>query len=302
VLRTLGLDIIGPSSPTGRAEPPDLTRCGRSSSPGRCPGIGVLVDYVRWRTVDVVDVVVLSGIGISIVLAIVTNDPDVVLLESAAITAIFGTACLVSLSARRPLIFYFGQAFYGGRHSFEGAEMDADYEKYEEARYFWRIVTAVWGLTHIALAAALAAIVQTSSTSTALTFNRTVPWILNGGLIAWSVWWVNACGRRTRAKTSRQPTDPSGSAQVGMRLGDRDRRAAGPRLDEVLPHGLAVEPVQPGHDDLLGVAGRTGVRLWIVGDVRLDEVGIGDPELQDLAAVVIPSQPGELLLPYEQRG
>jgi uncharacterized membrane protein len=78
--------------------------------------------------------------------------------------------------------------------------MDTDYDQYEEARYFWRIVTTVWGLTHIALAAVLTAIVQGSSTSTALTFNRTVPWVLTGVLIAWAVWW----GERLRAQ---KPTD-----------------------------------------------------------------------------------------------
>jgi hypothetical protein len=196
VLRVLGLDIIGPLVAYRACRAAGLDEVWSLVIAGSLPGLGVLVDYLRWRTVDVVGVVVLSGIGISIVLAIVTDDPKVVLLESAAITAAFGIACLLSLSARRPLIFYFGQAFYGGRHSSDGAELDADYDTYEEARYFWRIVTAVWGLTHIALGAALAAIVQTSSTSTALTFNRTVPWILNGGLIAWSVRW----GERLRAE------------------------------------------------------------------------------------------------------
>jgi hypothetical protein len=162
---------------------------------GTLPVIGVLVDYLRWRTVDVVGVVVLSGIGLSIVLAVVTDDPKIVLLESAAITGAFGSACLVSLATRQPLIFYFGQAFYGGRHSAEGAEMEADFDRYGEARFFWRTVTLVWGLTHIALAAVLAAIVQASSTDTALTVNRTVPWILTGALIAWAVWW----GERLRA-------------------------------------------------------------------------------------------------------
>jgi len=61
-------------------------------------------------------------------------------------------------------------------------------------------VTVVWGLTHIALAVVLTAIVQTASTGTALTFNRTVPWVLTAALIGWSVWW----GERLRAE---QPTD-----------------------------------------------------------------------------------------------
>lgn len=204
-LRTLGLDIVGPLVAYQLLRTAGLGEVWSLVLAGTLPGFGVSVDYLRWRTVDVVGVVVLSGIGLSIVLAVVTDDPKIVLLESAALTAAFGLGCLLSLATHRPLIFYFGQAFYGGRHSSEGAELEADFDKYGEAEFFWRTVTVVWGLTHLALAAVLTAIVQTSSTSTALTFNRTAPWILTAVLIAWAVWW----GERLRA---RKPTDEEQAA------------------------------------------------------------------------------------------
>ena len=77
-----------------------------------------------------------------------------------------------------------------------GQEFDSDFEHYAEARFFWRVVTAVWGVSHIALACALAIIVVGSSTGAALVVNRTVPWALNGGLLAWSIWW----GERLRGQ------------------------------------------------------------------------------------------------------
>ena len=196
MLRMLGLDIVGPLVAYQLLRSAGLAEVWSLVLAGTLPGFGVLIDYLRWRTVDVVGVVVLGGIGLSIVLALLTNDPKIVLLESAALTGAFGLGCLLSLATRRPLIFYFGQAFYGGRHSSTGAEMESEYDEYAEARSFWRTVTVVWGLTHIALAAGLTAIVQTASTGTALTFNRTVPWILTAALIAWAVWW----GERLRAE------------------------------------------------------------------------------------------------------
>jgi hypothetical protein len=84
----------------------------------------------------------------------------------------------------------------GGRHSAEGAEMASDFDLYREARFFWRTVTAVWGVTHIALLLAVTLIVQTQSTGTALSFNRVVPWILTGVLLAWTFWW----GERLKAQ------------------------------------------------------------------------------------------------------
>jgi hypothetical protein len=57
-------------------------------------------------------------------------------------------------------------------------------------------VTVVWGLSHIALAVAITVVVRTASTGTALGFNRTVPWGVNGALLVWSFWW----GERLRAQ------------------------------------------------------------------------------------------------------
>jgi hypothetical protein len=163
---------------------------------GTLPAVGVAYDWMRWRTIEVVGVIVLCGIALSVVLAIVSNDPKVVLLEGAAITAAFGVACLVSLSWRRPIIFFFAQAFNGGRHSAEGAEMDADYDEYSEARSFWRIVTIVWGCVNIVEALVRVVVVELASTTTALTINRTVPWLIFASLFAWTYWW----GMRMRAR------------------------------------------------------------------------------------------------------
>jgi hypothetical protein len=196
VIRTLALDIVGPLVMfriCRRAGVPEVWSLVIS---GALPALGVLVDWLRWRTLEVVGLIVLVGIALSVALALITSDPKAVLLEGAAITAAFGLACFCSLRLRRPLIFYFGQAFEGGRHSATGAEMEEDYDVYEEARFFWRTVTVVWGITQIVVAASLTAFVLTSSTGRALTFNRTVPWVATAALICWSIWW----GERLRAQ------------------------------------------------------------------------------------------------------
>ena len=192
----LALDIVGPLVVYRLARAAGLDEVWALVVSGALPAVGVAADYIRWRTLEVVGAIVLSGIALSIALGLITDSARGVLLEGAAITAVFGLGCLASLRARRPMIFYFGQGFYGGPHSADGEEMDVDYDRYPEARYFWRVVTAVWGVSHIALAAALAVIVVHSSTGTGLAFNRTVPWALNGGLIFWSIWW----GERLRAQ------------------------------------------------------------------------------------------------------
>ena len=194
-VRLVGLDIVGPLV---------LYRVCRSAGvptvwalviSGCSPGIGVLIDYVRWRTLEVVGAIVLAGITFSIVLALISGSAKAVLLESAATTAGFGLLCFLSLMSRRPLLFYFAQAFRGGRHSDEGADMEAAYGTYPQSRHYFRTVTVVWGVANLIQAAALAVIVQLVSTGVALVFNKTVPWIGFGLLFVWTYRW----GMRMRA-------------------------------------------------------------------------------------------------------
>ena len=194
-LRILALDVVGPLLVYRVCLAAGVPTVWSLVASGLPPGLGVFADWLRWRTLEVVGAIVLGGIAVSIALALVSDDPKVILLEGAAGTAAFGVACLVSLTRRRPLIFYFAQAFYGGKHTAAGAELDDDVERYAEARRFFRVVTVVWGVTYLVEAAVRAWVVQIVSTGTALTLNRTVPWMLSALLFAWTLWW----GTRLRA-------------------------------------------------------------------------------------------------------
>jgi hypothetical protein len=195
VARIALLDIAGPLVVYRVCRVAGLSEVWSLVISGFPPGLGVLIDLVRWRTLEVVGAVVLGGIALSIVLAFISDNPRVVLLEGAALTAAFGIACLISLRRRRPLIFYFAQAFYGGRHSTDGVELDAEFDRYGEARAFWRTVTAVWGVAYLAEAVVRAVVVQYVSTGAALAFNRVFPWLLSGLLFGWTFWWGNRLRR-----------------------------------------------------------------------------------------------------------
>ncbi len=211
VLRTVGLDVLGPLllyRVCSQAGVPQVWALVVSGSP---PALGVLMDWLRWRTLEVMGALVLGGIGLSIVLAILSDDPKVVLLEGAAMTAGFGLVCLVSQTRRRPLIFHFAQAFYGGRHSSEGAALDAGYDRYREARFFWRTTTGVWGIAYVVEAAVLYVVVRTLPTGTALTFNRTMPWLVSGVLFVWVFWW----GARVRDQNSEDEAGATTDPDIG---------------------------------------------------------------------------------------
>ena len=117
-------------------------------------------DWVRWRTLEVVGVIVLSGIALSVVWQLVSNDPKVVLLEGAVITAAFGVACsaLPQLAATDDFLLCSG--FQRRTSLREGAEMDDDFDAIQRSALFWRTVTIVWGVVNIAEALVRVVVVE----------------------------------------------------------------------------------------------------------------------------------------------
>jgi hypothetical protein len=104
------------------------------------------------------------------------------------------------LAGPTPLIFHFGQAFYGGPHASEGIELDEDFDAYPEARSYWRVVTATWGVVYLVEAAGKAIVAQIAPVEMALLVNRTVPWFVWASLMAWAIW----SGNRLRELKSSQ--------------------------------------------------------------------------------------------------
>ena len=156
---------------------------------GCSPGLGVLIDFVRWRTLEVVGAIVLTSIALSVIFALVSGSTRVVLLEGAGGSAAFGVLCLLSLRFHRPLLFHFVLVFYGGRHTAEGIEMEQAYTTHEDARSYFRTITIVWGAAYLVEAAVLAVVVQAVTTGTALAFNRIMPWVIGVPLFVWTYRW-----------------------------------------------------------------------------------------------------------------
>jgi hypothetical protein len=193
-IRVAGLDLVGPLVVYRLCRTAGLPAVWSLVVSGATPALGVIIDYARWRTLEVVALVVLAGIGFSVAAALISGSTKAVLLEGAAGTAGFGVLCMLSLGRARPLLFYFIQAFFGGRHSEVGQWFDQSYVGSQAARRYFRIVTVVWGIVYFFEAGILAVIVQVASTGTSLVFNRTVPWVGGIPLFIWTYRW----GQRLR--------------------------------------------------------------------------------------------------------
>lgn len=169
---------------------------------GILPAIGVLIDVIHNRSLDVVGCVVLGGLLLGAILGLLTHSPRAVLLEGSVVTATFALAALGSLFTKRPLMFHFAQATLGGARSPAGRDFNQRYDTNPGARRYFRIVTLVWGLAFVLEAAIKVVVIETSSTGFALTFTRVAPYPLLGILLIWTMAWGRAIRRQTAASTT----------------------------------------------------------------------------------------------------
>jgi hypothetical protein len=164
---------------------------------GIFPAVGVAVGAIRHRRVDTIGVLVLAGIAVGTVLGLISGSPRLVLIEGSVPTAVFGLLCLGSLWARRPLIYRFAVEFIGPDTP-KGQDF-ASMWRYPGFRHAFRLYTLVWGATYLAEAAARVIIVETTSTGTALTISKVMPYVVAAGIVAWMI----AHGRRARREGER---------------------------------------------------------------------------------------------------
>lgn len=164
---------------------------------GVFPAVGIVVGVIRHRRVDVVGALVLAGIIVGAVFGLISHSARPTLTEGSVPTAVFGLACLGSLSKPRPLMFRLALEFTGP-DSAKGREMIGLW-KYEGYRRVLRVITAVWGVGFLLEAALRVVIIYNTSTGTALATSKVTPFLWAGALSAWTV----AYGAHRRKKGER---------------------------------------------------------------------------------------------------
>jgi hypothetical protein len=198
---------------------------------GAVPAVGVIAGLIRHRRVDAIGLLVLAGIAVGTVLGLVSGNPRIVLVEGSVPTAVFGMLCLGSLWARRPLIYRFAVEFIGADTP-KGRDFESRWE-YPGFRHAFRLYTVVWGVAYLAEAAARIIIVETTSTGTALSVSKVMPYAVGAAIVAWML----AHGRRARregerigaaqaAAQAQAPVQATGDAPADAEAVTREARVA----------------------------------------------------------------------------
>ena len=190
-------DIAGPLAAYSLLRAAGLSAVTALVLSGALPAVGVIAGLIRHRRVDAIGVLVLAGIAVGTVLGLVSGNPRLVLVEGSVPTAVFGLLCLGSLWASRPLIYRFAVEFIGADTP-KGRDFESLWQ-YHGFRHAFRLYTIVWGVAYLAEAAARVIVVETTSTGTALTVSKVMPYAVGAAIVAWML----AHGRHARREGER---------------------------------------------------------------------------------------------------
>jgi hypothetical protein len=175
---------------------------------GIFPAFGVLTGLIRHRRLDAIGVLVLAGIAVGTIVGLLSGNPRLVLVEGSVPTAVFGLLCLGSLWGRRPLIYRFAIEFIGPDTP-KGREFESLWQ-YPGFRHAFRLYTVVWGVAYLAEAAARVIIIETTSTGTALTVSKVMPYVVGAAIVAWMI----AHGRHARREGERLAAEAQAAAEA----------------------------------------------------------------------------------------
>jgi hypothetical protein len=165
------------------------------------------VAWHRWKDggFDPIGVIAVIGLTFGMIAALVTHgNPLALKLRESVLTGLFGVACLGSLFAARPIMFFLARSFETGG---EPEAVAAFNERWAvpgvPARY--RFVTAVWGFGLIGETLLRTFFAMTLSTSRFLAVAPVIGWATIGGLLTFTTIYSRSQEARFAAQAEQAP-------------------------------------------------------------------------------------------------
>ncbi|MGH9306524.1 MAG: VC0807 family protein [Acidimicrobiales bacterium] len=185
-----------------------------------CPAAAwVGVEWVRRRRLDPIGSIVLFGFIAGLLASVLLGNSAFVLkVRDSAFTGLFGLACLVSLTRRRPLMFFFGRALSAGDDQAKLAAYEEMWQMPSVPRTF-RLITAAWGVGLLAEAAARVLLALALPTGMFLALSPVLGGVVIGGLFAFTFWFAKRARRLGEARFAGLglafPSVPTGEGDLG---------------------------------------------------------------------------------------
>ncbi|HVS68803.1 MAG TPA: VC0807 family protein [Mycobacteriales bacterium] len=149
---------------------------------GFFPAAWIVLQWIRTRRLDPIGAIVLFGFIVGVTVSeLVGGSAFVLKVRDSAFTLAFGVACLLSLLARRPMMFYIGKAMSAGDDPRRQAAYDELWD-IGDARKVFRIITAVWAIGLMLEASVRILLAAVLSTGVFLAVSPTLAFLSFGGL------------------------------------------------------------------------------------------------------------------------
>ncbi len=158
-----------------------------------------LIEFLRRRRVDAVSILVLAGIGLSLLAFLGGGGARFLQLREKLVTALIGLIFLGSAAIGKPLIYYLARA----RLNRQSAAEAQSFEALRDDRFFRRammIMTLVWGFGLVAEAAVAGMLVFTLSIRDYLLVSPVVGYATAGALTLWTFWYARRQRRKGEAR------------------------------------------------------------------------------------------------------
>jgi hypothetical protein len=155
---------------------------------GFFPAAWIVFQWIRGRvggrgnSLDPIGAIVLFGfvVGVS-VSELLHGNAFVLKVRDSAFTVTFGVACLISLLAKRPMMFHIGKAMSAGDDPRRQAAYDELWD-IDQAKRVFRIITVVWAIGLIVEASLRIVLAALLSTGVFLAVSPVIAFVSFGGL------------------------------------------------------------------------------------------------------------------------
>ena len=148
-----------------------------------------IVELARFRRVDALSAVILLGIVLSLLAVAFGGGPRVLLMRECLASGAIGAAFLISLLAKRPLVFYLTRATVA-RETREGvARLEQLWKENASFAAAMRLLTVIWGFGLCLDAALRTYLAATWPIERFLVVSPIIGYGVFGGLMAWTFWY-----------------------------------------------------------------------------------------------------------------
>lgn len=175
-----------------------------------------LIEFARRRRIDALSILVLAGIGLSLLAVVGGGSARFLQLREALVTGAIGAIFLGSAAIGRPLIYQLARASML-RKSAEEARAFENLRENAGFRRAMNVMTLVWGSGLIAQTAVACGLVLTLSIRDYLLAGPVIGYGTMGVLGLWTAWYVRrqkARGRRAAAVAGPAQADRGGPGEL----------------------------------------------------------------------------------------